>query len=71
MYHRQKNQTFLREGELAERWRVSVKTLQRWRYLSKGPDYVKLCGRVVYAADVIEAYETQNLVEMGGCFDEG
>jgi hypothetical protein len=57
---------FLREGELADRWRVDVKTLQRWRYQSKGPDYVKFAGRVVYPVDVIEAYEAQHLVQMGG-----
>ena len=62
---------FLREGELAARWRVNVKTLQRWRYLSKGPDYAKFCGRVVYPIEVIEAFEAQHLVQMGGCFDEG
>jgi hypothetical protein len=61
---------FLREGELAERWRVDVKTLQRWRYLSKGPHYVKLCGCVVYPVDVIEAFECQHLVPMGGWSDD-
>lgn len=60
----------LREGELAGRWRVNVKTVQRWRYQSKGPDYVKFAGRVVYPIDVIEAYEAQHLVLMGGRSDE-
>lgn len=61
---------FLREGELAGRWRVNVKTLQRWRYQSKGPNYVKFAGRVVYPIDVIEAFEAQHLVQMGGWSDE-
>jgi hypothetical protein len=61
---------FQREGELAGRWRVNVKTLQRWRYQSKGPNYVKFAGRVVYPIDVIEAFEAQQLVQMGGWSDE-
>lgn len=45
------------ERDLAERWGVSPKTLQRWRSEGTGPRYLKLSKRVVYPIDEIEAYE--------------
>jgi hypothetical protein len=42
---------------LAERWDISPKTLERWRWLGCGPRYIKIGGRVVYRLDEIEAYE--------------
>jgi hypothetical protein len=30
------------ETELARRWNVSIKTLQRWRSEERGPPYIKL-----------------------------
>ena len=42
---------------LAERWGISPKTLERWRWLGCGPRYIKIGGRVVYRLDEIEAYE--------------
>jgi transposase-like protein len=32
----------LSENELAERWGVNPKTLQRWRSEGRGPHYLKL-----------------------------
>ena len=34
--------------ELAKRWKMSGRTLERWRWLKQGPSYVKLGGRIVY-----------------------
>lgn len=34
------------ETELAQRWNISVKTLQRWRSESRGPRYYKLSKAV-------------------------
>jgi predicted DNA-binding transcriptional regulator AlpA len=45
------------EVELAKRWGISPKTLQRWRSEGRGPRYLKLSKRVVYPVDEIEAYE--------------
>lgn len=56
---------FLREQELANRWRVDVGTLQRWRYNNIGPDFIKFPGRVIYAMDKIVAYEQLHLKKMG------
>lgn len=34
--------------ELAERWNISRRTLDRWRWAGEGPRFLKLGGRVVY-----------------------
>ncbi len=48
------------ETELAQRWNVSAKTLQRWRYEGIGPPYIKLSKAVRYPVDEIVAYEQAN-----------
>ena len=50
---------------LADRWQISHKTLERWRYLKVGPDYIKIGGRVVYRIEDVEAFEEQQLVRCG------
>ncbi|WP_043679939.1 hypothetical protein [Castellaniella defragrans] len=47
----------LDEYELATRWGLSVKTLQRWRQQSLGPIFCKLGSRVTYLLCEVEAYE--------------
>lgn len=47
----------LLQAELARRWRISPRTLERWRWLETGPTYIKVGGRVVYSLEDIEAYE--------------
>ena len=47
----------LNEKQLAHRWSVSIRTLQRWRWAKTGPAYLKLGARVAYALVDIEAYE--------------
>ena len=39
---------FLSEGELANRWGLSPKTLQRWRVLGMGPLFAKFSKKVSY-----------------------
>ena len=51
----------LSETELAQRWGVSPKTLQRWRTEGRGPQYLKLSKRVTYPLDVIAQYEQDAL----------
>lgn len=48
----------LHQVELGRRWSVSPRTLERWRWEGRGPQYLKLGGRVVYRLCDIEAYET-------------
>lgn len=47
----------LTENELAERWGVSPKTLQRWRSERRGPSYLKLSKRVTYPIEDILVFE--------------
>jgi len=47
----------MNQMELAERWRISPRTLERWRWIGDGPRFVKLGGRVVYRLCDIEEYE--------------
>ncbi len=49
--------TCLNQIDLARRWRISPRTLERWRWLRQGPRYLKLGGRVLYRVADIEAYE--------------
>jgi hypothetical protein len=51
----------LNQLDLARRWRISPRTLERWRWLRQGPSYLKLGGVVVYRAADIEAFEQTQL----------
>jgi predicted DNA-binding transcriptional regulator AlpA len=51
---------FLREEELAKRWRVSPRTLQRKRQDRSGPPWLKLGGRIVYDMEDIQAWERRS-----------
>lgn len=48
---------YLNQYELSKRWKISPRTLERWRWLRFGPAYTKVGGRVIYRVDDIEAYE--------------
>ncbi len=47
----------LDQWELAARWRLSARTLERWRTKGSGPGYLKLGQRVSYRLTDIEAFE--------------
>jgi hypothetical protein len=51
----------LTQGQLADRWRMSPRTLERWRWLGEGPRFLKIGGRVVYRLQDIERYEAEQL----------
>jgi predicted site-specific integrase-resolvase len=51
----------LNQMELAHRWSISPRTLERWRWCGEGPVYLKLGGRVSYRLEDIEAYEFRRL----------
>ncbi len=46
---------------LAARWGMSVRTLERWRFLNQGPAFLKLIGRVVYRLEDVEAFEATQM----------
>lgn len=45
------------EAELAERWGISRRTLQRWRRDGEGPPFLRLGRRVFYRLTDIERFE--------------
>ena len=47
----------LNQVQLARRWSLSHRTLERWRWAGIGPRYLKVGGRVLYRLADIEAYE--------------
>jgi hypothetical protein len=47
----------LSQRELAQRWRISPRTLERWRCLGQGPAFLKLGRRIAYRVADIEAFE--------------
>jgi hypothetical protein len=47
----------LPQAELAERWRISEATLERWRTESNGPIFLKLGNQVRYRVQDVEAFE--------------
>jgi hypothetical protein len=47
----------LSEADLASRWGMSPKTLQRWRMEGRGPHYLKLGKRVNYPLNAVIAFE--------------
>lgn len=48
----------LSERELAARWRLSVRTLQRWRVAGSGPTFLRLGRRITYRLSDVELFET-------------
>ncbi len=54
------------QRELSRRWRVSVRSLERWRAEGKGPCWLRLCGRVVYRAEDVLAFENAGLNRPSG-----
>jgi predicted DNA-binding transcriptional regulator AlpA len=51
----------LNQRELAERWGISARTLERRRWVGARPRFLKLGGRVVYRLEDVEAYEAEQL----------
>jgi predicted site-specific integrase-resolvase len=54
------NITHLNQHDLAKRWSISYRTLERWRWEGIGPAYLKIGGRVVYRLEDIEEFEFIN-----------
>ncbi len=53
--------THLDQILVGQRLRVSVRTLERWRWLGMGPRFMKVGGRVRYRLADIEAFEQSRL----------
>lgn len=51
----------LNQVQLSRRWSLSPRTLERWRWLKAGPQYLKIGGRVVYRLEDVEHFESAQL----------
>jgi predicted site-specific integrase-resolvase len=51
------DKAMLRERELASRWDVSQRTLQRWRAEGFGPAYIYIGGAIRYLMDDVLSFE--------------
>jgi hypothetical protein len=56
--------TLLTEQQLAERWRVSQRTLRRWRSTARLPAHIRIghpvVGRVLYRLTDVLAFEERS-----------
>ncbi len=55
------NCNHINQKQLAKRWSISQRTLERWRAIGWGPLFLKIGSRVVYRVEDILAYEEQHL----------
>jgi hypothetical protein len=53
--------THLNQWDLAKRWRLSPRTLERWRWARRGPRVLKIGGRCLYRLRDVEAFEADRL----------
>ena len=60
----------LTQSELARRWCLSPRTLERWRWLGQGPRFLKIGGRVAYRLEDIEAFEAAQIRTISGSTGE-
>lgn len=51
------------QDQLAERWHISPRTLEQWRWLGKGPKFLKIGARVLYDEEEVETYEKAQLCQ--------
>ncbi|HZZ06303.1 hypothetical protein [Paraburkholderia sp.] len=52
-------------AQLAARWKsvYTLGTLANWRSAGRGPNFIKVAGRVLYTRAAVEAFERAKLAE--------
>ena len=55
------NKPSLTENQLAERWGLSIKTLQDWRRKGTGVAYLKLGKAIRYPHEIVTKYEADHM----------
>ena len=55
---------FLTQVELADRWKIKVRTIEGWRRRGVGLAYTKFEGRVRYSLSDVAAYEVTHRREI-------
>ena len=53
-------ETYLTQRDLEARWKLSGRTLERWRAERYGPAWVTLGGSIRYRLGDVEAFETRH-----------
>ena len=53
----------LTQEQLAARWHMSPRTLEQWRWLGKGPKFLKIGARVLYDQRVVEDFEAAQVCQ--------
>src|ERR1700750_2527960 len=51
----------LNQDDVAQRWSISPRTLERWRWPGQRPRFLKIGGAAVSRLGDIEAYEAEQL----------
>lgn len=54
---------YVTEREVAQRYGVKLKTVQKWRRLKVGPAYHRIEGSIRYSIADLEAYDKSRRVE--------
>lgn len=52
---------YLNQIDLSVLWKMSPRTLERWRCEGRGPSYVKIGGKVLYRLEDVLAFEKSGL----------
>jgi hypothetical protein len=55
------NDVFLNQKDVARRWSISPRTLERWRVVGQGPRFVKIGAHVLYRLCDVQAYEIKRI----------
>jgi hypothetical protein len=50
----------LTEKDLAKRWNLNVRTLQKKRWNNEGPPHIRIYGRIRYRLEAIETFEKEH-----------
>ena len=54
------DERLLNQDQLARRWNLSSRSLERWRWRGVGPKFCKLGGSVRYRFEDIQEYEREH-----------
>jgi predicted site-specific integrase-resolvase len=52
---------YLNSNEVSKRWGMSPQTLARWRCEGRGPQYMKIGGKILYRLQDVEQFERQSI----------
>ena len=55
---------YLTDREVSAKLAIPLQTLRNWRYLRKGPAYIKLNRHVRYRAEDVDSYMLRHMVEV-------